>query len=96
MKREETDMTLLRGTAALVALAIFATIGIQFASYAIPQIYTLQKQNAYFWGSTDEQLTEVRDRVYKNLCPEWRDQNLFGRYVTYRSRTWCADYLDRL
>jgi hypothetical protein len=89
-------MTLLRGTAALLTLVIFATIGIQFAAYAVPAIYTLQKQNAYFWGSSDEQRIEVRDRVYKNLCPEWRDQNLFGRYVTYRSRTWCADYLDRL
>jgi hypothetical protein len=37
-----------------------------------------------------------RERNFQNLCPDWRDANWFGRNVTERNLSWCADYVERL
>lgn len=39
---------------------------------------------------------DSRKRNSKNLCPAWRDASWFGRNVTYRDLSWCADYIERL
>jgi hypothetical protein len=56
----------------------------------------LQLQNQYFWGTTPEQATFIRDRVFRTVCADWKEQGFFGRYITYRDQAWCADYQDRL
>lgn len=95
----ETDTKKLRknfSVGSFAALVMFGALAYQFGAPAIGNVITLQKQNAYFWGTTDEQRAFVRERNFRTICPLWNEQNLFGKYVTYRDRAWCRDYVSRL
>jgi hypothetical protein len=80
-------------------LIAVAAIAFGFINYGVPGLagfVRLQEQNKVFWGTRTEQKVYVEERTYKVVCPIWKEQNLFGKYVTYRDRTWCKDYVDRL
>jgi hypothetical protein len=92
-------MTTIRKNMSIGSLVVVAALAYGAFNYGVPGLtgfVRLQEQNKVFWGTTDEQDRYVAERVFKNVCPIWKEQNLFGKYVTYRDRTWCKDYVDRL
>lgn len=48
--------------------------------------------------SDAEATTPVREAVYQDVCPAYRDTSTWMRWTDgkFRSLSWCEDYLDRL
>ncbi|MBY5551089.1 hypothetical protein HFO61_30560 [Rhizobium leguminosarum] len=64
-------------------------LGIMIAFLLAPAFVTLT-------GKPDADELTINEKVFATVCPVWVQQNLFGRYVTYRDRAWCSAYEDRL
>lgn len=51
-----------------------------------------------YWSKSGSNLTQkaYEEMSYKLMCPAWKEQGLWGRYVTYHDRIWCGKYIDKI
>ncbi|MBY5453867.1 hypothetical protein HFO91_30280 [Rhizobium leguminosarum] len=65
-----------------------AVLGLLIVFFLAPAFVTLT-------GEPDADELAIQETSFQTVCPTWNEQNLFGRYVTYRDRAWCSAYEDR-
>lgn len=85
-----------KGITALLLCGALATGALTLGAPVLNQMTYKWSLNNKYWGTTESQMTDVRNSTYSKVCPNWRDASWWGKNVQLRNFSWCEDYLDKL
>lgn len=75
-----------------VAETLFGLIFIAVIFGAIVGGIQIGREARSGYASVEEDQKFVRDRIHATSCADWKNFNIWERYVIHRELSWCADY----